>query len=759
MKYLNLFHCFLLAILASGAGFCTRDYFEGPEPRLLVKAHGAPDNQYADRCTIYLNGDAGATATVDVNTNYRWYVDDRSLYTVPNWCTLSLPGGILTGNVTDKTLTFIAKSDNELPFVRYFDLVLRHTTDPGVTVTIRVIQNIKGDVFEVHDTPGGARAVVEERNNNGVVNFSGSVHTVSFAVHSSRDWKMAITPTGINREEDVSEWITASLQGFGFNVATEDGFNLVLTPTDFDSVMEVVLSIDANESNRYSRTANIEILATTHAVEVNSIIIPIRQQTADPYVTITPFLGHKNWNETSNTIEVPALHPNNIASSFEVLVNTKSNREWTASISYEAAGDNWLSMNPTLGLIPFDAITDEVVQPVTFTVDPNPSLTQSRTAYVTITGNGLTETLTVVQSAKELVFNISATSIEFGASASGATAAQTFTITSNHPWSITGDAGSSGFTFGPMSASPEVNEETVSITVFPNNPNTDVNNPKVAIYTISYGNGQSAAITVTQKRQLPKLELKIAGALPKSKTIAIPGTFAIGHDVSTRPDWVGSIGLSGRTFTVSGTACNPDFDNPRSYPFIVRNAATGEDMYEVVIIQDKRWWIRIVGASGWEVGNGDRYPIPMPSADNPLEHTAISFTGNQGHNIANRVTFVLDGHIDGNSFTISYVRLRDDALIGGNKTLTFGIPHNVTSGTPNMGLTATPSTHPTSLSVPSSFTFQPSGTRAVTSQTITWLVTISVPNESDVKVTIYVKQYDELRYNEPRDLPYLPPQP
>ncbi|MCL1974160.1 MAG: hypothetical protein FWG54_05010 [Bacteroidetes bacterium] len=131
----------MIALQSSGLGFCTRDYYEGLEPRLSVQTCGAPDSQYANECTVYLSGVAGSAASIDVNTNHPWYIDDLSLYTVPNWCSISLPSGLLTGYVTDKTLTFTDKGNNLAPFVQTFDLTLCNASDPKVNVTIHVIRN------------------------------------------------------------------------------------------------------------------------------------------------------------------------------------------------------------------------------------------------------------------------------------------------------------------------------------------------------------------------------------------------------------------------------------------------------------------------------------------------------------------------------------------------------------------------------------------------------------------------------------------
>ena len=138
MRYISLFHCLLLAVLSSGLNLCTKDYYEGSEPRLLVKVEDAPDSRYAVECSVCLGGLYGSTATVEVNANHQWYIDDLSLYTLPNWCEVSLPSRITTGYVTDTSLTFTVKPNNEPPCDQTFELILRHAADPKIKVTIYV---------------------------------------------------------------------------------------------------------------------------------------------------------------------------------------------------------------------------------------------------------------------------------------------------------------------------------------------------------------------------------------------------------------------------------------------------------------------------------------------------------------------------------------------------------------------------------------------------------------------------------------------
>lgn len=145
MRYLNLFHGLMIALLSSGLGLCTKDFYEGSEPRLLVRVCDLSDSRYGIECTVFLGGDADPTVAVEVNTNKPWYIDDLSIYEIPEWCSVSLPSGILTGSGTDKSLTFSLKANHELFATHTFDLILRLASDPEVKVTIHVHLNANAE--------------------------------------------------------------------------------------------------------------------------------------------------------------------------------------------------------------------------------------------------------------------------------------------------------------------------------------------------------------------------------------------------------------------------------------------------------------------------------------------------------------------------------------------------------------------------------------------------------------------------------------
>ena len=144
MRHFYLFHGLMISLLSLGSGFCTRDIRGGSEPYLLVRVYGDSDGRYGTECTVFLDGVLGSTAMIEVETNSQWFIDDLSIYGIPDWCSVSLPSGILTGYGDDKSLMFTLKSNGD-PVAHTFDLILRHASDPDIKVTIHVNRSINAE--------------------------------------------------------------------------------------------------------------------------------------------------------------------------------------------------------------------------------------------------------------------------------------------------------------------------------------------------------------------------------------------------------------------------------------------------------------------------------------------------------------------------------------------------------------------------------------------------------------------------------------
>ena len=328
MRILTLIHILLIAILLSAMGYCSRDVFEGPEPRLLVKEYGAPDSKYASEVTVYLNGHKGSQAWVDINTNYQWCVDDYSFHMIPGWCQVSIPSGsLITGFVTDKTLIFTDKGDNLHPFVEKFDLTLRNSQDPNVKVTIHIYRNVANDVFDVFDY--GAITIISafKAKPGSKIGINGDGQNLLFELHTSKEWKLIIRPTGVNKEEIV-DWIDVEIDGAPAPISTFGTYGIVTGPISLSAtppdIVPIKLTIQANPSDRYPRTAEIELLATTTGEGVSSIKIPITQQPRGAILSLSKAGASpvdytlSGDASTGYTIEVPALNPNNVKNNIVV---------------------------------------------------------------------------------------------------------------------------------------------------------------------------------------------------------------------------------------------------------------------------------------------------------------------------------------------------------------------------------------------------------------------------------------------------------
>jgi len=265
-------------------GFCTRDVFEGPAPRLLVKEYGAPDSHYKSAIDVYLDGNKGTNVTIDVNTNYQWYVDRPSFNTVPSWCNVTIPSGLVAGYVTDKTITFTDRGDNIHPFPQMFTLILRNSVDPNVYVTINVYRNIKNEAFYVDNYMVDGLDYSGEFAAKRMVTLGAEVHELYFTLHTDQAWQLVVRPTGFNKTENVGDWITEVSVASPPMTAASAGINLFMESDQTgDFVIKVVCA--SNEAGFYPRFAEIELIGLIGTEVVNTVKIPITQQ-FKPYLEI-----------------------------------------------------------------------------------------------------------------------------------------------------------------------------------------------------------------------------------------------------------------------------------------------------------------------------------------------------------------------------------------------------------------------------------------------------------------------------------------
>lgn len=632
MRILSFLHISLVAFLLSGMGYCTRDGYEGPEARLLVKEYGTPDSKYTSEVSVYLNGYKGAKVMIDINTNYQWFVDNPSFYAIPSWCQVSVPSGLIpTGFVTDKTLIFTDKGDNLHPFVEKFDLILRHSQDPNLKVTVHVYRNTAAAVFDVFDSGAGALIQAFKSAPNGRLDVPGNGGEILFELHTDRDWQLVLRPTGTNRSEHIMDaptgWIEAiEIDGVPLPMADFETYGVAsgvlpvsATPPD---VRTIKIVVKENTSARYPRYAEMELKGVDGNLEgFNAIKIPIVQATAEAYLIFTnTATTPAGWfADYTYSVNVPALNPDGTANDLSFILYSESNRNWkVASTDYTPAGGGWVSVAPDHGDL------NTTVAPIpplstllTFAVAPNPSLTETRVATLTFTGEHVVLGATVQDLVKEFTVTQPpkvqywycdvAGPYNFTCDQSGPAGAQAFTIVSNHPWRIVATGGDSGiFTVSPNIDNSSVSNVSQTIYVYPT-----VNNTTSGAYSATYDiecNGVvEGSFTVSQGAFIPTVTMDpsnpvLAGTLPHARWM----TFTTNFEVSS-VSGVGDLAMSSLTLAslvngsytynvVAGAGDNP-YDYQVNKTFNVVPVNSGYGVQTGTVVQDARWYFSGIPAS------------------------------------------------------------------------------------------------------------------------------------------------------------------
>jgi len=110
-----------------------------------------------------------------------------------------------------------------------------------------------------------------------------------------------------------------------------------------------------------------------------------------------------------------------------------------------------------------------------------------------------------------------------------------------------------------------------------------------------------------------RVELAGTDATPRQTDLALSGTWTPVYDESQFPWWIKSVVFDPgtRKFTVS-VENNEDkaggVDIVRDYAFVVGDGT--EDRYEVIVYQDKRWWLGVSNVTGWNADNANKMPAP-----------------------------------------------------------------------------------------------------------------------------------------------------
>jgi hypothetical protein len=188
-------------------------------------------------------------------------------------------------------------------------------------------------------------------------------------------------------------------------------------------------------------------------------------------------------------------------------VSVTSNVSWTVS-----SNQSWLRVSPTSG---------SNNGSFTMTADPN-STGSSRSASVTVSGGGISRTISVTQSTAVLTVNPTS----WGALPAGGT--QSVSVTSNVSWTVSSNQ--SWLRVSPTSGS---NNGSFTMTADPNSTGSS----RSATVTVS-GGGISRTISVTQSTAVLTVNPTSWGAPPAGGTQSVSVTSNVSWTVSSNQSWL-----------------------------------------------------------------------------------------------------------------------------------------------------------------------------------------------------------------------------
>jgi hypothetical protein len=216
----------------------------------------------------------------------------------------------------------------------------------------------------------------------------------------------------------------------------------------------------------------------------------------------------------ANTLTVSPSSLTYTSASGSQNISVTSNVSWTAS-----SNQTWLTLSPASG-------TNNGTVTATATANTG----ASRTANVTITGGGITRTVSVTQSAPAAnILTVSPSSLTY-ASASGS---QNISVTSNVSW--TASSNQSWLTLSPASGS---NNGTVTATATANTGTSS----RTATVTIT-GSGITQAVNVTQSAPSSTGNLALNKSVTVSSTEASGNVAANAVDGNTSSRWASVSGV------------------------------------------------------------------------------------------------------------------------------------------------------------------------------------------------------------------------
>ncbi len=423
---------------------------------------------------------SGSTAfTITSNTDWT-VIDDAS------WLTVSPSSGNNNGTIT------ATYTENTTTSQRVGTITV---TGGGITETVTVTQS--ATAFTLTVTP----------SNQSVTNASGST---AFTVESNTEWTVIDDATWLTVSPEngpgngaiiaTYEENTTTAQRVGTITITGGGITRTVTVTQSATAFTLTVTPSNQSVTNASGSTEFTILSNTDWTVIDDA----------SWLTVSPSSGNNNQTLTATytenttttqragTITVTGggitrtVTVTQSATAFTLTVtpsnqsvtNTSGSTEFTilSNTNWTVSDDaSWLTVNPTSG---------NNNQTLTATYTEN-TTTSQRVGTISVTGGGITSTVTVTQSVTQFTLTVTPSN----QSVTNASGSIEFTILSNTNWTVSDDA--SWLTVNPTSGN---NNQTLTATYTENTAIVQ----RVGTITVT-GGGITMTITVTQGGSLIEL--------------------------------------------------------------------------------------------------------------------------------------------------------------------------------------------------------------------------------------------------------------
>lgn len=425
---------------------------------------------------ILLSHTANSSQVAVVSSNVSWTAG-----TGTSWLSVSPSSGSGNGN-----LTVTATSANTGTTSRTGTVTL---IGGGITTTISVSQqpvtlNVAPQTLTIGASANMSEAVAVTSNINWAATTGTAWLSVSPAGSTGND-SVVITTTSANSGSAIRTG-TVVISGSGINrtiTVNQEVSQLSLNPQN------ISLGASANASQTVSVSSNINWTATANntwlsvspaggANNGSLVITALSGNNGSAARVGTVTLSGNGLSETINVTQEAAqlsLSPQSItlgnSAGASQTVTLTSNISWSAN-----SGTYWLDVTPANG---------SNNSTLTLTANAANSSATSRSGTITVTGNGLTETISVSQEGSQISVNPQSITLSDTAYSS-----EVVSINSNFAWSVSSPQ--SWLSVSPASGTAN---GSITITALSANTGTSVRTGSVIVD----GNGLSETISITQE--------------------------------------------------------------------------------------------------------------------------------------------------------------------------------------------------------------------------------------------------------------------